>query len=85
MPVFYRDNMYRKDGDGVFLKLYDGNDWIWKEVRLKKTDLAYIRRHWTGVKERSPVLVKKYRQGRGLQHHDSGRNCRRKEVHQLRG
>ena len=61
MPVFYRDNMYRKDGDGVFLKLYDGNDWIWKEVRLKKTDLAYIRRHWTGVKERSPVLVKKYR------------------------
>ena len=61
MPVFYRDNMYRKEPDGVFLKLYNGKDWIWQKVTLKKTDLEYIRRHWTGVKEKSPVLVKKYK------------------------
>lgn len=61
MPVFYRDNMYRRNGDGVFLKLYNGKDWIWQEVALKKTDTDYIRRHWTGVKEKSPVLVKKHK------------------------
>ena len=61
MPVFYRDNMYRKDGDDVFLKLYNGKDWVWQKVMLRKTDLAYIRRHWTGVKEKSPVLVKRYK------------------------
>ena len=61
MPVFYRDNMYRKDGDDVFLKLYNGKDWVWQKVMLRKTDLAYIRRHWNGVKEKSPVLVKRYK------------------------
>ena len=61
MPVFYRDNMYRKKEDGVYLKLYNGKDWVWQKVLLKKTDLEYIRRHWTGVKEKSPVLVKRYK------------------------
>ena len=61
MPVFYKDNMYRKEEDRVFLKLYDGKDWTWHEARLKKTDLDYIRKYWTGVKAKSPVLVKKYR------------------------
>jgi len=61
MPVFYKDNMYRKEEEGVFLKLYDGKDWTWHEARLKKTDLDYIRKHWTGVKAKSPVLVKKHR------------------------
>ena len=51
MPVFYRDNMYRKKEDGVYLKLYNGKDWVWQKVLLKKTDLEYIRRRWTGVKE----------------------------------
>ena len=61
MPVFYRDNMYRKKEDGVYLKLYNGKDWVWLKVLLKKTDLEYIRRRWTGVKEKSPVLVKRHK------------------------
>ncbi len=61
MPVFYKDNMYRKEEDRVFLKLYDGKDWVWQEVRLKKTDLDYIRKYWSGVKAKSPVLIKKHR------------------------
>ena len=61
MPVFYKDNMYRKKEDRVFLKLYDGKDWIWQEVRLKKTDLDYLRKYWTGVQAKSPVLVKRHR------------------------
>ena len=61
MPVFYRDNMYRKEEDRVFLKLYNGRDWVWQEVQLRKTDLAYLRRHWSDTKAESPVLVKKHR------------------------
>ena len=61
MPVFYRDNMYKKEEDRVFLKLYSGKDWVWQEVGLKKTDLAYLRKNWTGVRAKSPVLIRSHR------------------------
>ena len=61
MPVFYKDNMYRKEEDRVFLKLYSGTDWIWQEIRLKKTDLDYLRKNWSDVKAKSPVLVKRHK------------------------
>ena len=61
MPVFYRDNMYKKEEDRVFLKLYNGKDWVWQEVCLKKTDLAYLRKNWTGVRAKSPVLIRSHR------------------------
>ena len=60
MPVFYRDNMYRKEEDHVFLKLYNGKDWVWQEVLLKKTDLDYLRKYWSDEQAKSPVLVKKH-------------------------
>ena len=62
MPVFYKDNMYRKEEDCVFLKLWNGEDWVWQEVHLKKTDLLYLRRKvLDGVKAKSPVLIKRHR------------------------
>ena len=61
MPVFYKDNMYRKEEDRVFLKLYSGTDWVWQEIRLKKTDLDYLRKNWSDVKAKSPVLVKRHK------------------------
>ena len=61
MPVFYKDNMYRKEEDRVYLKLYSGTDWVWQEIRLKKTDLDYLRKNWSDVKAKSPVLVKKHK------------------------
>ncbi len=61
MPVFYKDNMYKKQDDHVYLKLYNGRDWIWQEVHLKKTDLDYLRRNWRNVDAKSPVLVKRHR------------------------
>ena len=61
MPVFYRDNMYRKQEDRVLLKLYNGKDWVWEEVRLKKTDLDYLRKNWSDREAKSPVLVKRYK------------------------
>ena len=60
MPVFYKDNMYRKQEDKTFLKLYNGKDWVWQEVSLKKTDLDYLRKYWSGRKAKSPVLVKSH-------------------------
>ena len=61
LPVFYRDNMYRKQEDRVLLKLYNGKDWVWEEVRLKKTDLDYLRKNWSDREAKSPVLVKRYK------------------------
>ena len=64
MPVFYRDVMYKEgspDCDTAFLKLYDGKDWVWKEVRLLHTDMQYLRKHWAGKKASAPVLEKRYK------------------------
>jgi hypothetical protein len=61
MPVFYKDNMYKKQDDHVYLKLYNGKDWIWQEVHLKKTDLDYLRKNWSDVDAKSPALVKRHR------------------------
>ena len=44
MPVFYRDVMYREGAEGkdeAYLKLYDGHDWKWFRVYLKRTDVLY--------------------------------------------
>ena len=61
MPVFYKDNMYRRSEDRVYLKLWDGKDWVWQEVHLKKTDLDYLRKYWSDVRAKSPVLVKRHK------------------------
>ena len=64
MPVFYRDVMYREGAEGsdkAFLKLYNGHDWVWEEVRLLHTDMEYLRKHWSGKKASAPVLEKRYK------------------------
>ena len=63
MPVFYHDVMYREnteEKDAAFLKLYDGHDWKWFAVRLKHTDMEYLRKHWSGKKASAPMLEKKH-------------------------
>ena len=63
MPVFYHDVMYKAGGTGsdqAKLKLFDGRDWVWREVRLKHTDMEYLRKHWCGKKASAPVLEKRY-------------------------
>ena len=63
MPVFYHDVMYRKnteEKDAAFLKLYDGRGWKWFAVRLKHTDMEYLRKHWSGEKASAPILEKKH-------------------------
>ncbi len=63
MPVFYRDEMYRKAEDGedvAYLKLFDGRDWKWFPVKLLHTDMEYLRKKWRGKKASAPTLEKKY-------------------------
>ena len=63
MPVFYRDVMYREGAEGkeeAYLKLYDGHDWKWFRVRLKHTDMEYLRKNWSGKKASAPTLEKRH-------------------------
>ena len=64
MPVFYRDVMYHEGAEGkdeAYLKLYDGHDWKWFRVYLKRTDMEYLRRNWKGKKASAPALEKRHR------------------------
>lgn len=61
MPVFYRDGMYKEQADKTLLKLYSGKDWIWYPVKLRKTDVDYLQKYWTGVRASAPVLIKKHK------------------------
>ena len=64
MPVFYRHVMYREGAEGkdeAYLKLYDGHDWKWFRVYLKRTDMEYLRRNWKGKKASAPALEKRHR------------------------
>ena len=60
MPVFYRDVMYREaePGEGTaYLKLFDGREWKWFQVKLLHTDMEYLRKSGAG-KRHLPQLWK---------------------------
>ena len=61
MPVFYRDVMYREAEPGedvAHLKLFDGREWKWFQVKLLHTDMEYLRKKWSGKKASAPTLEK---------------------------
>lgn len=60
-PTFYKDNMYLQNTDDtVQLKLFIDNDWKWVTVKLKHTDMQYIRKYLQNTKMSVPTLEKKY-------------------------
>lgn len=60
-PTFYKDNMYLSNTeDTVQLKLFINNDWKWVMVKLKHTDMQYIRKHLQNTKMSVPTLEKKH-------------------------
>ena len=61
MPAFYKDQMYKEKDGEARLKLYSGTDWVWYPIRLRKTDVDYLRKYWTGVKASAPTLIKKHK------------------------
>lgn len=66
MPVFFKENMFTlSEDEGVYvcsLKLRIRNDWIWKSLRFRKADLAYLEKKGLRLEDAmSPVLKKKSR------------------------
>ena len=60
-PTFYKDNMYLPNtNDTVQLKLFIDNDWKWITIKLKHTDMQYIRKHLQNTKMSVPTLEKKH-------------------------
>ena len=63
MPVFYRDVMYKEAEPGedvAHVKLFDGRDWKWFQVKLLHTDMEYLRKKWSGKKASAPTLEKRH-------------------------
>jgi hypothetical protein len=65
-PTFYKRDMYKNDDiskDTVKLKIYKDNDWKFIKVKLKHTDMQYIRKHLSGTKMSVPTLEKNITNG----------------------
>lgn len=62
MPTFYNKEMYCASHDpcAAYLKLFFNNDWVWVKVRLRGTDVRYLKRYWQHCKPSAPTLEKRY-------------------------
>ena len=63
LPCFYRDNMFVQTGVYTAkIKVYRSNDWVWQDIRLKKTDVDYLfkRTRDRYVTVNAPVIEKHY-------------------------
>lgn len=62
MPTFYYSNMYVGDCYSASgkIKVFDGNDWVWKNINFKSQDLKYLNKYWSGIKAKAPVLEYSY-------------------------
>lgn len=62
MPTFYNKEMYCASDDpcSAYLKLFFNNDWVWVKVRLRGTDVRYLKRYWQHCKPSAPTLEKRY-------------------------
>ena len=59
-PCLYHENMYREgEGYTAKIKVYVRNTWDWITIQLRKSDIDYIRRHCSDMKQSSPTLQKR--------------------------
>jgi len=59
-PVFYKNNMFKREENKVKIKIFSKNDWIWTEVLLKDKELLASKKpRFSGYTELNPSLVKK--------------------------
>ena len=62
-PCFYHGNMFLMGKDNTaMIKLYVNHDWVWRTVRMKKTDVSYLEKRRKMNKDTtisSPVIEKK--------------------------
>lgn len=57
MPAFYNGNMFRRENGTFFLKVFKNNDWVWEQIRVRKSDADYLQKNFGDVQS-SPVLEK---------------------------
>lgn len=61
-PVLYRGNMYEWISDyEMKIKVWIRNTWDWLPIRLRKSDVDYIRKHCSDRKQLSPTLQRRYK------------------------
>lgn len=62
MPTFCNKKMYCASDDpySAYMKLYLNNDWVWVKVRLRGTEVRYLKRYWKHCKPTAPTLEKRY-------------------------
>ena len=59
-PVLYQDNMFEQTGEYTArIKVWIRNTWDWMEVRFRKSDADYIRRHCSERARFSPTVIQK--------------------------
>ena len=58
-PTLYENNMYEKLSDNlVKIKVFKNNDWVWQTIKLRNTDIKYIKNRFSKDKTFSPILMK---------------------------
>lgn len=58
-PALYKGNMYEKlDDNLVKIKVFKNNDWVWQIIKLRNTDIKYIKNRFSQDKTFSPILIK---------------------------
>ena len=59
-PCMYRVEMYKQISDyEARIKVYVRNTWDWITIKLRKSDIDYIKRHCSNRKECAPTLQKR--------------------------
>lgn len=59
-PCLYKDDMYKPiDTYTAKIKVFVRNTWDWITVKLRKSDVNYIKKHCTSRKECAPTLQKR--------------------------
>ena len=61
MPVFYKQERYIVDKYTLKLKVYNGSDWVWITIKQQKSDVDYLKHHFSNIKPSSPCLEKRYK------------------------
>ena len=58
-PCFYKTERKVTDNYHIRLKVYNGSDWIWIMVKLRKSDMDYLLK--LNLKMASPIMEKRYK------------------------
>jgi transposase len=61
-PFMYRENMFKQtSGYSAQIKVWIHNTWDWIDIKLRKSDVDYIKHHCAERKECVPVFRRRYK------------------------